>query len=229
MTDTLHWKLSNDGAQTRQSRGPRSKIDSRHLDPRESMTPTAAAALLHISIQLPVNIGSRRSAGLLKLLQINRSGNCHSCINDWVTQPLWIKDSMQLNFSSFIKWRDSIKVSDRHNNVGSQFQRRRSKVKVIAKKLSYILQSSMFHNSPSQTAPKSQWIGPSSQKLPLNLPHPSVWRGWGWAVELRTTVLSTWAYCWRDPILQTEISSWSHWIKPPLLNNERLYRILVQV
>ena len=104
--------------------------------------------------------------GLLKLLQINRSGICHSCINDWVTQPLWIKDSMQLNFSSFIKWRDSIKISDRHNNVGSQFQRRRSKVKVIAKKLSYILQSSMFHNSPSQTALKSQWIGPSSKKLP---------------------------------------------------------------
>ena len=165
MTDTLHWKLSNDGAQTRQSRGPRSKIDSRHLDPRESMTPTAAAALLHISIQLPLNIGAcRRSAGLLKLLQINRSGICHSCINDWVAQPLWIKDSTQLNFSSFIKWRDSIKVSDRHNNVGSQFERRRSKV--IAKKLPCILQSSMFHKSPSQTAPKSQWIGPSSQKLP---------------------------------------------------------------
>ena len=156
MTDTLHWKLSNDGAQTRQSRGPRSKIDSRHLDPRESMTPTAAAALLHISIQLPLNIGSRLSAGLLKLLQINRSGNCHSCINDWVAQPLWIRDSTQLNFSSFIKWRDSIKVSDRHNNVGSQFERRRSKV--IAKKT--ILHFTVFH--------VSQQSKPDCPQIPVN-------------------------------------------------------------
>ena len=165
MTDTLHWKLSNDGAQTRQSRGPRSKIDSRHLDPRESMTPTAAAALLHISIQLPVNIGAcRRSAGLLKLLQINQSGICHSCINDWVAQPLRIRDSTNSIFH--LSSNEEIPLRSVTVTIMLVLSLNAEDPRKLQKKLSCILQSSMFHNSPSQTAPKSQWIGPSSQKLP---------------------------------------------------------------
>ena len=91
----------------------------------------------------------------------------------WVAQPLWIKDSTQLNFSSFIKWRDSIKVSDRHNNVGSQFECRRSKE--IAKK-NYLAFYSLpcFTTVQARLPPNPSELDPQVKNSPLNLspPHP---------------------------------------------------------
>ena len=186
MTDTLHWKLGTLIAQT--SHGvPEARPDTWTPESQWLWSHSSSCRVAsHFSpcwYWWPVGGIATTSIQPIRDLQFMHSCNQHKRHN---LQGSRIVRNFKVTKKNHVVQHPEKAKMKICNNFLQKWPITRRKIKCLCV---FLLHSSLIWLLPKRHCPQSLFplSGPSSQKLPLNLPHPSVWRGVGsWIADNST-------------------------------------------